>query len=368
MDVLQRHNARRASGIPTVTVLVGPAGAARRLWTAANEPAGTPLLDGTADPHADLRGWIDANRHGLRRAILHRLARRTGREPDGFLRDWFAKSQADAEAFWNTLEPEPGDDLLRHALAEAAEGFPAEQLLPRLIGLDLPGFRWPSLFGIANSPTMLIPWGAFAERFPKLPVAVGVTADVWSEFGSKPPTTRAEAILREGEVAIPALGRDEVARRLAVGGLPEPAAEALAQTADDVAFVEEVVAAFRDHAAAPATKEDDDKARSAAERYVFARLEDLDETRGRFRQNEVQTFSSGRTSEIDLICHDPKVAIEIDGYFHFRNDQDYRNDREKDWELQRLGYVVLRFLAGDATRHWDVVRDRIFAALQRKSP
>jgi len=39
-----------------------------------------------------------------------------------------------------------------------------------------------------------------------------------------------------------------------------------------------------------------------------------------------------------------------------------RRDRTKDWELQRLGFVVLRFLAEDVIPQLEIIRDRILDA------
>ena len=41
----------------------------------------------------------------------------------------------------------------------------------------------------------------------------------------------------------------------------------------------------------------------------------------------------------------------------------YRRDRTKDWELQRRGFVVLRFLAEDVIPQLEMIRDRILDAV-----
>jgi very-short-patch-repair endonuclease len=53
--------------------------------------------------------------------------------------------------------------------------------------------------------------------------------------------------------------------------------------------------------------------------------------------------------EIDLLAQRARVAVEIDGWFHFREPDAYRRDRAKDLVLQQSGYVVMRYLADDIT-------------------
>jgi very-short-patch-repair endonuclease len=55
--------------------------------------------------------------------------------------------------------------------------------------------------------------------------------------------------------------------------------------------------------------------------------------------------------------------VELDGYFHFQNAAAYRRDRRKDFELQRRGYRVLRFLSADADVRLDEILDSILAAV-----
>ena len=69
-------------------------------------------------------------------------------------------------------------------------------------------------------------------------------------------------------------------------------------------------------------------------------LESLPETAGRFELNAALDFRFGpRPAEVDLLCRSPRIAIELDGYFHFLAPDGYRRDRTKDWELQRRGYL-----------------------------
>ena len=106
-------------------------------------------------------------------------------------------------------------------------------------------------------------------------------------------------------------------------------------------------------------------ARSLAEAFLFYRLETLPETKGRFQLNHILNIPFDQLSgmEVDLICIDARVAIEIDGIQHLASKEAYRTDRRKDWLLQEHGYMVLRFLAEDISKRLDGVLDTIIRVL-----
>ncbi|MGL6029512.1 MAG: endonuclease domain-containing protein, partial [Legionella sp.] len=108
-------------------------------------------------------------------------------------------------------------------------------------------------------------------------------------------------------------------------------------------------------------------ARSLIEAFLFCRLETLLETKGRFQLNYVLTipFDGLGGLEVDLLCCDARVAIEIDGIQHLASKEAYRTDRRKDLLLQEHGYMVLRFLAEDVSKRLDMVLDTILRALYR---
>jgi very-short-patch-repair endonuclease len=54
--------------------------------------------------------------------------------------------------------------------------------------------------------------------------------------------------------------------------------------------------------------------------------------------------------EVDLLCSDAGVVIEVDGALHLSDPTAYRRDRRKDQLLQQNGYLVLRFLAEDLAK------------------
>ena len=69
--------------------------------------------------------------------------------------------------------------------------------------------------------------------------------------------------------------------------------------------------------------------------------------------------------EVDLICLETRVAIEIDGIQHLSSKEAYRTDRRKDLLLQEHGYIILRFLASDVSKRLDLVLDTILRVLHR---
>jgi very-short-patch-repair endonuclease len=69
--------------------------------------------------------------------------------------------------------------------------------------------------------------------------------------------------------------------------------------------------------------------------------------------------------EVDLLCSNAYLAIELDGAQHLANAEAYRRDRRKDALLQENGYTVLRFLSEDVGKRLDEVLDSILRALVR---
>jgi very-short-patch-repair endonuclease len=116
-------------------------------------------------------------------------------------------------------------------------------------------------------------------------------------------------------------------------------------------------------ASGPAT--DDQRARSAAEAFLFHRLQSLTETEGLFQLNAKLPipFDSWSEMEVDLYSAKLKLAIEIDGPQHLNDPAAYRRDRRKDALLQENGCHVLRFLAEDLSKQLDATLDAIHHAI-----
>jgi len=110
------------------------------------------------------------------------------------------------------------------------------------------------------------------------------------------------------------------------------------------------------------------RARSATEAFLYRRLESVPETTGRFRLNAELpiAFDGWGRMEVDLLCTDLRIVVELDGGQHLADTDAYRRDRRKDALLQENGYFVLRFLAEDVGKHLDQVLDAILRSLSHR--
>jgi superfamily II DNA or RNA helicase len=141
-------------------------------------------------------------------------------------------------------------------------------------------------------------------------------------------------------------------RRLVRDGVDRPLANLFVHVAREVAPTHEGLS----------------RARSATEAFFYRRLETLPETAGRFCLNAPLPipFDGRGQMEVDLLCADARVAIELDGPQHLSGEEAYRRDRRKDQLLQEHGYFVLRFLTVDVGRCLDTVLDTILRALSHR--
>ena len=211
---------------------------------------------------------------------------------------------------------------------------------------------------------------------PRLTTILVVEPGDLDVYLRRAPESREKALIRSGIVALPVLDGAEIGRRLADRSSRHGYARAhdgsIRRLADDGAS-DGLVSLFLEAAKAtsePIGPEADDRARSAAERFLFERLESLPETAGRFELNETLDipFGPGRSMEVDLLSSAHRLAIEVDGYYHFQDEDAYRRDRRKDVLLQGRGYLVVRVLAGDVVRRLEEVLDQILAAVASRRP
>ncbi len=70
--------------------------------------------------------------------------------------------------------------------------------------------------------------------------------------------------------------------------------------------------------------------------------------------------------EVDLLCPDARLVVELDGGQHLASLDAYRRDRRKDALLQEHDYFVLRFLAEDVGARLDMVLDAILRTLTHR--
>ena len=107
-------------------------------------------------------------------------------------------------------------------------------------------------------------------------------------------------------------------------------------------------------------------ARSSSEAFLYKRLKTLPETRGRFQLNTELPIPFNQRSgmEIDFLCADARLVIELDGIQHLQDEMAWRSDRQKDLLLQRHGYMVMRILTTDIAKNLDATLDSILATLE----
>jgi very-short-patch-repair endonuclease len=110
------------------------------------------------------------------------------------------------------------------------------------------------------------------------------------------------------------------------------------------------------------------RARSATEAFLYRRLETLPDTAGLFQLNAKLPipFDGWGEMEVDLLCSDALLAIELDGGQHLASSDAYRRDRRKDALLQEHGYFVLRFLAEDVGQKLEMVLDTVLRSLSHR--
>jgi very-short-patch-repair endonuclease len=91
-----------------------------------------------------------------------------------------------------------------------------------------------------------------------------------------------------------------------------------------------------------------DGARSAAEQRLYELLQAEPVTRDLFELNVRMPFTFGPArAEVDFVCRELRLVLEVDGFYHFQRADAYRRDRRKDVLLQHQGYLVSRHLADD---------------------
>lgn len=245
---------------------------------------------------------------------------------------------------------------------------------------------------VAEADRMARRAAGLVTRVPSAAVGVALSADAFQQYLTETAESFSKAVLRESvlhaagdsaeqirQAVETRLGRpsgdllplfERLAHHGASAELVDRFAEALAWSetphratvsCESASSGENV--GYLEGAAVPAAPES--AARSAAEAFLFELLEHTPDLSGLFELNAAPGFSfGGRPAEIDLACLPLRIAVEIDGYYHFTDPDGYRRDRRKDVELQRQGYLVLRFLAEDVVARMEEVCESIRAAVR----
>lgn len=418
MEQLHRHQRRRAQGIPTLSVLGAPAagdpeapdpialwsqwaGALGRPTVLAVHPGPEEITHRWVEHLAasrSLAGDIEAKLAALTKVPPLELRRKTAVELDLF----FDRAASALTAPRSEVAPDTGP-LTVAALRVCRRILDVERGAPRRgsLAADLDALltgddprAWRVLAALcaivprAAGPAILLASSAGSERerapvelsarllaelaaaVPELPVALLVPLPDLGAYLRGGPESRAKAMLREGlipgatvsRVGLPT-GLDRAPPTLDVTRTERTERTENATPPDLAAAGEPRTGDSFDSMAA-------DGARSEAERFLFARLEERPATAGLFELNGTVRLEGGAVWEIDLLCRIPRVAVEIDGFYHFQDHDAYRRDRAKDLALQRSGFLVLRFLADDVVARLETILSTIQQALafQRSNP
>ncbi|WP_304503336.1 endonuclease domain-containing protein [Corallococcus soli] len=382
LDALDRQARRRREGIATLSVLEGPADAASALWArwAARHGLGVVEVSGE-DLHAAALGWaralaasrdLGADAEALATFSLTAANPRhtpvfTGKTAHErrVLLDGLSPPARLPEATWALCRALV---VGREATAPGALPDAVSAALAKSVGAGLralhalvppgcaPVVRVPA--GVAPSFRGLQVAGALSNAVPALAVACGVTAEALEAF-LRGGESRLKALVREGLLEVPGAagveGAVETLRKLERAGAPEAQRVSAAEVALEVLT----------GAGGPAP----DKSRSKAEAYLRDRLEEHAATAGVFEHNVRLHPEDKRSWEVDFLSRELRLAVEVDGYFHFQDPERFRRDRRKDLDLQRAGYWVFRLLATDVLSQLEHILhtlDTLIAARRRE--
>jgi very-short-patch-repair endonuclease len=392
MVSLERHQQWRKAGLPTISVLCGASGSClqeARRW-AQEQGRGVALVAGDGLALETIASaWIDAlaSSRDLAQDAAGWLARHLDRPVDELGPALARKMQYELDTFVATALPEESPTatvcrwLLEQATVAAPGNLPTERVVAGLLAL-IPQKSAPILLLVPSPESrdeaawigcVALSLARLAEIGPALPLLLMVEPEALCRYRSQAPESRAKALIRSGVIRVATLDGLEISHRLerAVPGAAAVLAGSIYRLVRDGVsdrlaslFVE---AASANLTATPET-EPSGHARSAAERFLFERLDSLPQTSGRFTLNAQLPFAfgNGRAIEVDLAAPQLALAVEIDGYYHFRDADAYRRDRRKDIKLQRHGYLVVRILAGDVVRRLEEVLDQILAVVDAR--
>jgi hypothetical protein len=360
---LARHQLARQHGAVVLSVLRDDdARHAWRHYLAGAHRAG--VLATATEVDAVLAAWIGAVDAAAIADAARAAAAQAAAVPSGSLAAHFAfRGERQREEWIADWALTPALRLAAWLCQGAADGErrdPAEAPLGRAdiaaalagwLGAEAPALSITTDADVATGARCA---AALAHALPTVPVALSAPGPAIAAYLRDSAESSSKALVRQGLV-----GRDDAADDAADGDEPDDA-PALGRNP----FGREPTARRAGSAIGP-----DEPGRSAAERVLFAALEADPRTRGQFGLGvRIDADFGGQPAEIDLLAVRAGVAVEVDGYFHFRDADAYRRDRRKDVVLQRHGLLVMRFLADDVVSRTADVVAAIADALARRSP
>ena len=361
--VLARHRQRRLQGVPTLSVLIGDAEVARWCWSRWQRGSALPFVcleAGTWD--ALLGDWLSSGAlHAeLWRELTARAAAREGVTREELEARFRSHSEGQRQRVIEQLSARLGwsPALIAAVASEGAQALVdwARQAYPASLSelasvseVVLPGLLLsaPRAASAGDLCELLDQLLRLSEVLPRLELACALSEAQLVRWRQEA-DARQLHLIKEGLIRLePAPENPELprgARRRRSGEHQRPVA-----SEDEPG-----------HAIPCLEYDADEFARSRAERALFEHLEARPRTQGLFALNGMIPEPFGnRSLEVDLLSEPLRVALEIDGYHHFRDAAAYRRDRDKDVLLQRLGYTVVRVLASDVESELEYVTDTI---------
>jgi hypothetical protein len=225
---------------------------------------------------------------------------------------------------------------------------------------------------------------------PRWTVGLAIDESSWDRYTSGTPESFAKAVVEQHVIHVPCWSANRV-RQVVTASLArampelEPVFVQVACAGASDALVARLIDAVRTGpgcelgrndvmggevaARQPETHsmEESDPWKSLQERFLFELLEHTSDLAGRFQLNASPGFLFGtQLAEVDLLCADLKIAVEIDGYYHFTGPDSYRRDRRKDVLLQQHGFLVMRYLAEDIVPRMGEILQSIRTAVQSR--
>lgn len=388
LRLLARHQQRQLTGIPTVSVLLGEISTAKafwRRWIRADRPAlelssahprdltiaSIQALGGTTELPLNasyfLSRWAHRGAASLQtfadRRTPHDLETLTQAAIDAGAPEIAAIAALEiCRAEWSSLAPAELAERIEGALAGsssrpwwrvlgAIDALLPENVLPAILLTAPPAADASSWLADSADPIAHL-----AQSVPRWSITIAIWRNDFERYGREAPPSRAKSLLESGTIslAIEPLSRSTMAASNA--GPVIPYSMKVLEASPSLAKSFEAAKALQPR--------QDELARSAAERLLFDLLESHPASRGHFVLNGSLGFDFGqRPAEVDLLAAALRLAVEVDGYYHFDDPASYRRDRRKDVELQRHGYLVVRVLAEDVVMRIDDVLDFILAAI-----
>jgi very-short-patch-repair endonuclease len=316
--------------VPVVSIWLGDAAECERALKAAG--CAIVWADG-ADLQAVARAWWRelAARRDLVSEAFGFLAGEL-RESDAQLRaGWIARGARERSMWLDEIESPSSAGavaLLRHIVESKQEPADYAIALQNL-------YTWlprPECLGLRGSAGLRGVLALAVER-PRLPVVASFDRAAWGELSPRL-DDRSRTLLEHGVFPAP------IAQAMPPVVKPTPIAQ---QVREAYERAQEARRKLSEEASQLAAR-----ARSEAEHRLYELLQEDPVTRDLFELNVQMPFSFGaRRAEIDLACVELRVAVEIDGFYHFQEFDAYRRDRRKDVLLQHQGFLVSRHLADD---------------------